>query len=167
MGQVPDRATTGTTGAADSPEKSRGIRSCPSAPCIEGALLLGVMTDTGRLAYVQPPVRVDAEFVANARARGHPERRFRFSLPCIEKGCSQWTGTRCGLADKLVEEVGSETEATRLPACAIRGSCRWFAQHAAKACAVCPLVVADVGGIETYRSTHAVSAAKSTPQQST
>jgi hypothetical protein len=128
-------------------------KSCPSAPCIEGALLLGVMTSSGRLAYVQPPTRIDAEFVANEQARGRPESRLRFSLPCIEAGCSQWTGTSCGLAEHIVDEAQAAPASKKLPACGIRPTCRWYAEHKADACAVCPSVVADCGGTETYRST--------------
>lgn len=47
-------------------------KACPSAPCSEDTLLVGVVAETGRLAYVQPPTRVDAEFIAKARARGPP-----------------------------------------------------------------------------------------------
>jgi hypothetical protein len=121
----------------------REVKACPSAPCVEGALLV----------YVQPPTRVDAEFVARARAKGRPESRFRFSLPCVEAGCPQWTGTGCGVVDHVIEEEAAEPAPTRLPACAIRRTCRWYDQRGAQACAVCPLVVADTGGTETYRST--------------
>jgi hypothetical protein len=129
-------------------------KSCPSAPCMEGALLLGVVTDAGRVSYVQPPTRIDADFVARARAQGRPEQRFRFSAPCIEAGCSQWTGSGCAVADRVVTQEGGGA-ATRLPPCAIRRTCRWFHQRGAQACAVCPLVVADCGGTETHRSTQA------------
>jgi hypothetical protein len=30
--------------------------------------------------------------------RRKPEARFRFSQPCIEEGCVQWAGSRCGPA---------------------------------------------------------------------
>jgi hypothetical protein len=129
------------------------LKSCPSAPCMEGALLLGVRTEAGRLSYVQPPTRIDAAFVERAQAKGRPESRFRFSMPCIEAGCSQWTGTACAVAERVIEQEGSGEVATRLPPCAIRRTCRWFHQRGAEACTVCPLVVADCGGSETYRST--------------
>jgi hypothetical protein len=116
------------------------------------------MTETGRLAYVQPPTRVNAEFVADARALGRPESRFRFSTPCIEAGCPQWNGEGCAVIDKVIEEESQETAPAKLPSCAIRSTCRWFSQRGAAACAVCPLVVADIGGRETYRSTLAVEA---------
>jgi hypothetical protein len=145
------------TGAALSdsatPERqSRGPKACPSAPCIEGALLLAVLTPSGRLGYVQPPTVVDADFVSGAEALGRPESRFRFSLPCIESGCPQWSGSGCGLADMLV--AGTDEEAVpaqeKLPACGIRSECRWFAQHGARACGLCPHVVADTGGTLTF-----------------
>ena len=148
------------------------VRACPSAPCIEGALLLGVRTGEGRLAYVQPPTRIDSAFVAAAREQPRPESRFRFSLPCIEAGCSQWNGNGCGLVDLLMDDerpapaptpdggIATQSSAPRdqpvgsrrLPACAIRRTCRWYHQRGAEACAVCPLVVADCGGTATYRS---------------
>lgn len=127
-------------------------KACPSAPCVDGALLVGVKTESGRLAYVQPPTRIDAAFVARAREMGRPESRFRFSLPCIEAGCPQWTGSGCGVVDHVIAEEGPGDPAAPLPNCAIRSSCRWYAQSGREACAVCPLVVADTGGTETYQS---------------
>ncbi len=158
------RASDRAGGAAASPplvvpvvEPGGDTKSCPSAPCIEGALLLGVVTETGRVSYVQPPTRIDAAFVERAQADGRPESRFRFSAPCIEAGCSQWTGTRCAVADRVVALEGTGEIATRLPPCAIRRTCRWFDQRGAQACHVCPVVVADCGGTATHRSTQPAS----------
>lgn len=144
-----------TLGAASSGD----VKACPSAFCQEGALLLGVMTAGGTLAYLRPPTRVDADFVARAKAMGRPESRFRFSAPCIEAGCPQWTGDGCAVVDKVLEEETPIEASGQLPRCGIRSSCRWYAQRGAAACAVCPLVVADVGGIETYQSTSATPSA--------
>ncbi len=155
--------TTQRDGRPAEPE----IKACPSSPCVEGALVIGVRTGAGRLAYVQPPTHVDAAFVARAREQGRPESRFRFSLPCMESGCSQWNGSACGLVDLLLDDPpappefdlraapgadAAAPERTRLPNCSIRSSCRWYFQHGAGACAVCPQVVADCGGTETYTS---------------
>jgi hypothetical protein len=156
-------AASETDRAAEAPASPRLVvpvvepggetKSCPSAPCIEGALLLGVVTESGRGSYVQPPTRVDADFVARAEATGRPENRFRFSAPCIEAGCSQWTGSGCAVADRVVALESTDEVATRLPPCAIRRTCRWFHQRGAQACGVCPVVVADCGGTATHRST--------------
>lgn len=153
--QVPAAASTPAAGTGHSgatpPQKT-----CPSSACGEGALLLGVMTGEGRLAYVQPPVPVDAGFVAREVSRGSPERRFRFAGPCIEGGCPQWTGEGCAIADMAAEavNVGLPASPRQLPSCSIRHSCRWYFQRGPAACAACPLIVADMGGTDTYRSTH-------------
>jgi len=128
-------------------------KTCPSRSCQEGVSLLGVMTPGGRLAYIRPPLRVDADFVAKAAERGRPEARFRFSGPCVECACPQWTGAGCGVADVLVASgTASNFGDAKLPACTIRRTCRWFSQKGAAACAVCPTVVADIGGTGTYSS---------------
>jgi hypothetical protein len=148
------------------PEPSRPARSgngrgakkaCPSAPCEEGALLLGVMTSSGRLAYLQPPTKVDAEFVAKVKARGRPEQAYRFSSPCVEAACPQWTGESCGIGEMIAQQAETvpEPRSTGLPTCAIRSSCRWYSEQGRDACMVCPLIVADTGGTETYRSMQA------------
>jgi hypothetical protein len=132
-------------------------KTCPSSACGEGALLLGVMTSSGKLAYLNPPVKVDAGFAAQEAARGTPERRYRFAGPCLEGGCPQWTGRGCAIADMAAGPVnlGLPASPRTLPACGIRHSCRWYFQRGPAACAVCPLIVADMGGADTYQSVKA------------
>jgi len=133
-------------------------KTCPSGACGEGALLLGVMTSSGRLAYVNPPVPVDAGFAAREAERGTPERRYRFASPCAEGGCPQWTGCGCGIADMAAGGAPVNLGLPRtLPACGIRHSCRWYYQRGPAACAVCPLIVADMGGTDTYASVKAAA----------
>jgi len=142
----------------DTPAQAAGpAKTCPSSACREGALLLGVMTSAGTLAYLNPPVPVDAEFAARETERGRPERRYRFAGPCLEGGCPQWTGGGCAIADMAADPVhlGLPASPCKLPACPIRHSCRWYFQRGPAACAVCPLIVADMGGTETYRSVQA------------
>jgi len=132
-------------------DQGRQAKACPSALCQEGAVLLGVVAPDGRVAFIQPPTRIDAAFVERARSLGRPERRFRFSSPCVETACPQWTGAGCGVVDHVLEEITPTSfAATALPACAIRRWCRWHAQRGAAACAVCPRVIADTGGTMTY-----------------
>jgi hypothetical protein len=150
---APVPAASGQEAAAGSP------KTCPSSACAEGALLLGVMTSSGKLAYLHPPVPVDAEFAARERARGNPERRYRFAGPCLEDGCPQWTGCGCAIADLAAGPVdlGLPASPGKLPACGIRHSCRWYFQRGPAACAVCPLIVADMGGTDTYQSVTAAA----------
>ncbi|MGW7456870.1 hypothetical protein [Streptomyces sp. NPDC054797] len=131
-------------------------RACPSVTCREGASLLGAMTGSGRLAYLPMPVLVDAAFADRLEATGRPESRYRFTGPCSEGACPQWTGTDCAVIDHILDDeppsAGALREDAPLPACGIRRTCRWFAQRGAAACAVCPTIVADTGGTATYRS---------------
>jgi hypothetical protein len=155
MSKTPSSAPAGARLSADS-VTGDDVKTCPSALCEEGALLLGVMTSSGKLAYVQPPLRVDADFVARAKARGRPERTFRFSSPCVEAACPQWTGDHCGIGELVTSQAHTVAAPAsgELPNCAIRSSCRWFFEQGRDACSVCPLVIADTGGTGTYRAAH-------------
>jgi hypothetical protein len=164
--------------SADRSPDRPGVKSCPSALCEEGALLLGVVGPEGTVGYVQPPTPVSEDFVRQAQERGHPERSFRFSGPCREGACPQWTGQGCGVIDIVIGSKPADPVLTGagmpapagaglptltgaglpapagagLPACGIRRTCRWFAQRGADACAVCPMIIADTGGTGTYQS---------------
>src|SRR5215217_3316213 len=124
-------------------------RLCPSARCEEGAILLGIVGEDGVVGYVSPLITIDNDFVQQAHKGRTPEKRFRFSQPCIEDGCQQWTGSRCGVIDRALqaaeeESVGGVFKDAALPKCTIRPRCRWFAQVGRSACAVCPLVITEV-----------------------
>jgi hypothetical protein len=115
---------------------------CPSARCEPGAILLGLSLPDGRVAFASDRIVVNEEFV-EAAAEGRPaEQRFRFAAPCVRGACKQWTGSRCGVIDAVVDHLGP-TEAASLPACSIRSQCRWFGQSGPVACSACPLVVTD------------------------
>lgn len=120
----------------------RGVL-CPSGRCEEGSLLLGIVQGDGRIGFLGAPLRIDEAFVARAKEGRAPERRFRFGGRCIESGCRQWTGSRCGVIDDVMAEAGPQPAADGLPACGIRPQCRWFRQSGAEACAVCPFVITD------------------------
>lgn len=128
---------------------------CPSAPCHDGAILLGIVLPDGRVAFTSNRPRVDAEFVATATSDGQraPERRFRFSSPCMAGACRQWTGQRCGVIDRVLDATATSGAMApsdtgrpvhgELRACGIRDDCRWFHQAGRDACAVCDLVITD------------------------
>jgi hypothetical protein len=66
----------------------------------------------------------------------------------VQKACGQWTGSRCGIIDEVLAESGASVKPddgapVEVPPCAIRATCRWFAQVGAAACGVCPEVVTD------------------------
>jgi hypothetical protein len=118
-------------------------RTCPSALAEPGALLVGVRGADGALAYLTPAPVVDLTLLDTARERfGDPRTALRFASPCAQARCPQWNGSGCGVIEAVIADLG-EREPQRLPACAIRSTCRWFAQRGRAACAVCPEVVTN------------------------
>jgi hypothetical protein len=122
--------------------------TCPSASCEPGATLLGLIDENGRVGYLTPAITIDHEFVEKVERGRSPRKRFRFAGPCVEEKCVQWTGSRCGVIDTVFEAVERldpepALEKDSLPHCAIRSSCRWFAQEGEAACAACPFVITD------------------------
>jgi hypothetical protein len=142
---------------------------CPSHRCKPGSDLIGVRQDDGTVAILPQPLPVDQHFIdVVSRDAAAPEQRFRFSNKCIESGCSQWTGSRCGVIDNVLQLLAGapvvgdiappatmtsptpgESSET-LPPCGIRSTCRWFLQAGADACRVCPYVVTHITEIDTY-----------------
>jgi hypothetical protein len=117
---------------------------CPSTAAEEATSVVGVVGPGGRVGYVSPPIPVTPSLLATLRSDGEEvERRFRFAGPCAEAGCGFWAGTGCGLVDELVADSGPAPVGMPLPHCGIRGTCRWWSQHGARACATCPEVVTD------------------------
>ena len=146
--------TTPAQPGEDSPhvDHDRQGLTCPSAPCESGALLLGVAGPGKEFGYITPAVRVSDELAAKLQARGSPERRLRFAQPCVEGRCIQWTGSRCGVIDSIldarIKHPTAHSAPEALPRCAIRPTCRWFAQSGAEACRACPLILTDVRMLE-------------------
>jgi hypothetical protein len=119
-----------------------GDCTCPSTTLEHGEQLIGVVGPDERVHFVSPPLRIDEDFRSASRRSGDAERRFRFAGVCIEDGCAQWSGGRCGVIDTVIGQAPDEATQSVGP-CAIRRSCRWFAQHGTGACRICPLVVTD------------------------
>jgi hypothetical protein len=119
-----------------------GAALCPSARCEKDAFLLGVIQEAGAVAFLSQRMKVDQFFVELAHQGRTPEKRFRFAGTCMKAGCQQWTGSRCGVIDRLITDNPEFHGA--LPACPIRSDCRWHKQHGARACAICPQVVTDL-----------------------
>jgi len=119
---------------------------CPSARCEAGAVLLGIVLPNGTVAFAHDRIVVTEEFVEAAGVeQTPPEQRFRFSNLCVSKQCKQWTGSRCGVIDKVIELVPPD-DSVKPPACSIRPQCRWFVQVGIQACKVCPVVITDSCG---------------------
>jgi len=124
-------------------------KTCPSARAAPGATLIGVKGADGRIKHMRTAMQVDAAFIETASASGAPEARMRFASPCQTSGCAQWTGTRCGVIDNVLEHLAVHDAplAETLPPCSIRATCRWYDQTGDAACHACDLVVTDQSAI--------------------
>ncbi len=118
-------------------------RTCPSARAAPGATLLGMVGAGGRIKPLRTAMTVDATFVARARETGPPEARMRFASACVRGACAQWTGTHCGVIERVLTHLGTPAVPETLPPCLIRATCRWFAERGGAACGVCDQVVTD------------------------
>jgi len=136
---VSDPVGCGTTG--DEP------LNCPSAPAAVGAKLIGIVQRNGRVGLFGKSLTVDADFLEKARRGRAPEKRFRFASPCLQGGCKQWGEGQCGVIRRVLDALGNDRtgagEDAGLQPCALRGTCRWFAEHGRAACRACPEVVTD------------------------
>lgn len=116
---------------------------CPSSSCGPDRLLIGIVRPDGTVAALHRPLRVDAEFTERASAEGRrpPEARFRFAGPCATSACGHWAEERCALGDTVARAGAALDQDGALPACAIRSSCRWWAQGGPDSCRVCSRIV--------------------------
>jgi hypothetical protein len=128
---------------------------CPSARCEPGATLLGIVNTDGTVGFVSPEAQVDETFVEIAHRGRAPESRFRFAAPCQEGACRHWSGHECRLISTIRDEAIAHGVAGdrkgRVPACAIRPRCRWYAQEGLDACRVCPMVVTETAAAPIAR----------------
>jgi hypothetical protein len=102
------------------------------------------------------PVRLDAvtpEWLARCAPKT-PRQVLRMAGSCIKTGCRHWDPTQrgaegdgaCTLVQRVMADFAPPPEdAYRLQPCAIRGSCRWWAQHGAAACQPCVATPTDLG----------------------
>lgn len=112
--------------------------------CKDGAILLGVVLPNGTIAYADRRFRIDAQQAENLRGvAASPEKRFRFSTPCAQGGCQQWSGSKCGVIEEVLASPPPASLPRVLPECSIRQQCRWFLQRGAEACGVCRYVITD------------------------
>ena len=118
---------------------------CPSAqPGMKGAEVFGVVggdVTAPRVEYLLEPVPVaEVEDLRDGRVGGLPAgETLRITARCERRGCVHFGGGRCGLGERLATTVPPVV--SRLPPCAIRPTCRWFAEQGGEVCLRCPQVV--------------------------
>jgi hypothetical protein len=117
---------------------------CPSADTdMSDSVIFGIVVGTPETPHVVHLDRVKPippELLA-LDAPVKPTEIFRIAATCIETGCEHFDGTNCRLTSRIVTGLPAVTD--RLPACAIRATCRWWHQEGSPACLRCQQVVRD------------------------
>lgn len=125
---------------------SESAKLCPSSRCEADNILLGIVNAEGRIDYLSQRYVIDEAFVATAHEGRTPEQRFRFSSPCLKRGCEKWDGERCGVAKVLTErapELLPPNTGPTVPRCSIRSDCRWHGEYGDAVCYVCSWVITE------------------------
>jgi hypothetical protein len=65
---------------------------------------------------------------------------FRIAANCAEQKCVHFDGTKCRLAQKVVE---LDPAVESLAPCPIRVDCKWWQQEGKEACLRCPFIVTE------------------------
>lgn len=126
---------------------------CPSYRCKPGSHLLGIRKPDGTTAIFPVPLQLGEEFFEQARLLERPaEQYFRFTNKCIEKGCAQWNGTGCDVANNVLQFLDTIPATAGLPQCAIRKQCRWYFQKGEDACKICPYVLTEFTREEIFQA---------------
>jgi hypothetical protein len=115
---------------------------CPSAqPGMQYASVFGVIGGQSRTEQTQ---YLDAKILATNSVLAitgdvDPLKVYRIAATCEKSKCLHFNGTDCQLARRIVQLLPLAVD--KIPNCAIRPECRWFAQEGAAACLRCPQVV--------------------------
>lgn len=124
--------------------------SCPSAPHdTPGATVFGVVLgdrQTPEVAYLAKQTTLDPGM--DLAAQGvDPGHAFRFTAQCAQSKCGQWNRGGCRLGRDIAARLQPVVDTA--PACAIRSTCRWFAENGVSACVRCPQVTTRVTAKDT------------------
>jgi hypothetical protein len=116
--------------------------TCPSArPDQDGAQVFGIVGGSvvePRVGYLETAVPATTELLATS-SPVTPEEVFRISGACAQDACVHFEGGGCSLGSRLVS-LGMPVVG-KAPRCAVRSTCRWWAENGVSACLRCPAVV--------------------------
>ena len=122
-------------------ERPLGELWCPSSRPDPDSVVFAVRTDDPSdpgVAYLSNTAATTQQ-ILDLSGPVDPREVFRFAAPCATHGCAHFTGSRCSLITRIVEQLPPAVLA--LPPCRIRARCRWFAEEGDAACRRCPVIV--------------------------
>ncbi len=109
---------------------------CPSYPESSSSTAFALKTKKQkRYTFISEPINVvQPENLIQTEDQDHP---YRFLGKCITSGCFHWTGESCLLGEAVASvRIRKKNEGH----CAIRASCRWYAENSLDACSACSYI---------------------------
>jgi len=122
---------------------------CPSAPVKKGLDVFAYFDDKKDLQYLEETEPITVVMIDELKLSS-TSTSLRAAMPCATKGCINWDGSRCSVPDQMNYLLKEKIKPNPILSCAIRTSCRWYAQEGIAACSICPLVVTDFIELEDY-----------------
>lgn len=110
--------------------------TCPSYPGSSSTTVFALKTKKQkRYTFLNAPIDVvQVEKLIQTEDQDHP---YRLMGKCITSGCFHWTGKSCHLGESVASvRIRKKNEVH----CAIRASCRWYAENSLDACSTCSYI---------------------------
>lgn len=117
---------------------------CPSSRAELATQVIGVIQTTKvgrpRVAFTAGVVPFSDELRA-ATAAVPVGEVLRLAGACAEHACAHFVDEHCSLGERAAAELPAVVQ--RLPRCAIRRDCRWYAEQGGAICRRCPAIVSS------------------------
>jgi hypothetical protein len=112
------------------------LLTCPSYPENSSTTAFALKTKKQkRYTFLHEPIDViQMEDLIQTEDQDHP---YRLVGKCVTNGCFHWTGVSCHLGEAVASVNIRKKNHSQ---CAIRASCRWYAENSFDACSTCSYI---------------------------
>ena len=112
------------------------LMTCPSYPQGSSTTAFALKTKKQkRYTFLSTPI--DVVQMENLAQTGNQDHPFRLMGKCVTSNCFHWTGVSCHLGEAVASvRIRKKNDSH----CAIRASCRWYAENSVGACSTCSYI---------------------------
>lgn len=117
-------------------KSAKGIMECPSYPMGSSETVFARrLNKQKKFTFLNARSELPLEAIGDP-IRGE-QRLYRLAGKCVTSGCLHWTGLACQLGATV---AGVKIRRKHENFCAIRTSCRWYAENSNDACSTCAFI---------------------------
>ena len=112
------------------------LMTCPSYPQGSSTTAFALKTKKQkRYTFLDAPI--DVVEMENLSQSGDQDHPYRLMGKCITSNCFHWSGSSCQLGEAVSSvNIRKKNDSH----CAIRASCRWYAENSVDACSTCSYI---------------------------